>query len=118
MAIAKAKRSVRKKQSGSQNSPKPKNTQSQKLAPGELALQEKKLSDRHFVWFPLAKGKIIEKMEIFTTREYHCLRIDFQDQTFLVLEITPSFIINASYQQHTKDDPEMLAEWPPIKSDN
>ena len=84
--------------------------------PGELALQKKILSGRRFVWFPVAKSKIIEKIEFYTSREYHCLRLDFRDRTFLALQITPRFTINADYQQRAKDEPIPLAEWPAIHS--
>jgi hypothetical protein len=46
-------------------------------APGELALYEKTLSGRRFVEFPLVKGKIAEKVQLFTTSNANSLTIEF-----------------------------------------
>jgi len=85
-------------------------------SPGQFVLNERNLPHRRFVEFPLARGKTIEKVELFTTRGHHSIAIDFQDHTSLNLEIEPTFIINAEFQQQKKGDIEVLAEWPPIQA--
>ena len=115
MAVTKAKRSVRKKQSvrrGGQFSNKNRKT----LAPGQLVLNQRTLPGRQFVEFPLARGKTIEKVELFTTGNYHSFTIDLHDKTSLNLQIEPAFTINARFQQLEKGDIHVLAEWPPIKT--
>src|SRR5215813_7418673 len=104
MATTKAKRSVHKKQ----------RPQTRSTSPGQFVLNERNLPHRRFVEFPLARGKTIEKVELFTTRGYHSLTIDFQDRTSLNLTIEPTFILDAEFQQREKGDIEVLAEWPPI----
>jgi len=64
------------------------------------------------------KGKITEKVEFFTTGEYHAITIDFEDQTSLNLAIEPSFTLNAELQQRRKGETEVLFEWPPIPSEH
>src|SRR5215469_16330553 len=117
MARTQVKRSVHKKQSANAT---PKNkkqrNQTQSLSPGKFVLNERGLPGRRFVEFPLARGKTTEKVELFTTGEYHSITIDFQDQTALNLEIEPSFTINAEFHQRKRGNTEVLAEWPPIRS--
>ena len=110
MATTKAKCSVHPSKAG----PHYKRNQVRTTSPGQFVLNERNLPHRRFVEFPLARGKTIEKVELFTTRGYHSITIDFQDHTSLNLEIEPTFIINAEFQQRGKEDIEVLAEWPPI----
>jgi len=84
------------------------------LSPGSLGLLERKLPYRRFVDFPQVKGKTIERIHLYTSTDYHCITIDFKDQTCLNLAIEPSFTINAELQQLKKGNIEVVAEWPPI----
>src|SRR5215470_17044846 len=99
MAAIQSKLSVRKKQlvrRGDQST-KPKNSKRStrkrlpfnKPSPGEFALRERTLPGRRFVEFPLVKGKIAERVQLFTTTNNNSLSIDFQDQTSLLLNIEP-----------------------------
>jgi hypothetical protein len=54
-----------------------------------FSLVERKLEGRKFVEFPHMKGKILDKVELFTTPEYHSISMDFQDRTSLALRIEP-----------------------------
>ena len=87
-----------------------------KPSPGELALQERTLPFRRFVAFPLVKGKVAEKVELFTSTNNHSLTIEFQDHSSLHLDIEPGFTIQAQLMQMEKGNLETLAEWPPIQS--
>ena len=87
-----------------------------KPSPGELALQERTLPFRRFVSFPLVKGKVAEKVELFTSTNNHSLAIEFQDHSSLHLNIEPGFTIQAELMQMEKGNLETLAEWPPIQS--
>ena len=126
MAAIQSKLSVRKKQlvrRGDQTT-KPKNrkrsiqnrSSSNKPSPGEFALRERTLPGRRFVEFPLVKGKIAERVQLFTTTNNNSLSIDFQDQTSLLLNIEPGFTIHAQLMQLEKGELETLAEWPPFKN--
>ena len=126
MAAIQSKLSVRKKQlvrRGDQTT-KPKNSKrsirrrssSNKPSPGEFALRERTLPGRRFVEFPLVKGKIAERVQLFTTTNNNSLSIDFQDQTSLLLNIEPGFTIHAQLMRLEKGALETLAEWPPIKN--
>ena len=112
MAITKAKRSVHPSKAARHY----RGNQKRTTSPGQFVLNERNLPHRRFVEFPLARGKTIEKVELFTTRGHHSIALDFQDQTSLNLEIEPTFIINAEFQQQKKGDIEVLAEWPPIQA--
>jgi len=89
---------------------------SNKPSPGEFALRERTLPGRRFVEFPLVKGKIAERVQLFTTTNNNSLSIDFQDQTSLLLNIEPGFTIHAQLTRLEKGELETLAEWPPIKN--
>ena len=123
MATLKTKRSVHKKQS-SRTQPKSsrkkisrkRRTSISKPSPGEFALQERTLPFRRFVAFPLVKGKVAEKVELFTSTSDHSLAIEFQDHSSLHLNIEPGFTIQAQLMQMEKGNLETLAEWPPIQS--
>ena len=110
MAVTQSKRSIRPSKARRRS----KRNQTRTTSPGQFVLNERNLPPRRFVEFPLARGKTIEKVELFTTRGHHSIAIDFQDHTSLNLEIEPTFIINAEFQQQKKGDIEVLAEWPPI----
>ena len=135
MAAIQSKRSVRKKQSAvstrysakaksktKKQSTKPKSkkrrreARSSKPSPGELALHERTLPHRRFVEFPLVKGKIAERVQLFTADDDNSLAIDFQDETSLVLDIEPGFTIHAQLMRLEKGELETLAEWPPIRN--
>lgn len=110
MAASKAKRSIHPAQL--RRTP----SRTHFLPPGKFVLNERSLPGRRFVEFPLVKGKIAEKVELFTAAHYHSITIDFHDQTSLSLVIEPGFTINAELQQRRKGDTHVLAEWPPIHS--
>ena len=124
MAIKKVKGSTRKKQSGygrksevrSQKKPGKTRTPAAHFTPGQLALHERVLPGRRFVEFPQVKGKVIEKVELFTTREYHSITLGLQDRTALNLRIDPGFTLNASLQEIRAGNLDVIAEWPPIPS--
>ena len=119
MAVTKAKRSVRKKQSARRGGRSTKETRGSgrpTLPPGSLGLLERKLPSRRFVDFPQVKDKIIERVHVYTATDYHSITLNFKDQTCLNLEIEPSFTINAEFQQLRKGDIDIIAEWPPIHS--
>src|SRR5215469_14650643 len=78
------------------------------------AATERKFGSQRLVEFPQIKGKITERLEFYSTADYHCLTIDFADKTSLNLEIEPGFTINAELQQRTKGERDVILEWPPI----
>ena len=119
MAAIQSKLSVRKKQSAKPKNKKRsarKRSSSNKPSPGDFALHERTLPHRRFVEFPLVKGKIAERVQLFTAGDDNSLAIDFQDQTSLVLDIEPGFTIHAQLMRLEKGELETLAEWPPIRS--
>ena len=62
------------------------------------------------------KGRTVEKIELFTTGEYHSISIDFQDKTALYLRIDPCFILNADFADIKTGNIDIIREWPPIHS--
>ena len=121
MAINKAKRSVHPSKAVRRSSTKArakhkKQKPRSSISPGEFALQERTLPFRRFVAFPLVKGKVAEKVELFTSTDDHSLTIEFQDHSSLHLNIEPGFTIQAELMQMEKGNLETLAEWPPIQS--
>src|SRR5690348_10663397 len=67
-------------------------TRTKKPTPASFPLIERSLPHRKFVEFTEMKGRTVEKIELFTTGEYHSLSIDFQDKTVLNLRIDPCFL--------------------------
>ena len=94
---------------------RPKKRQIPSVLTNSATTREERPGQR-IVQFPQVKGKTTEKVEFFTTGEYHSITIDFEDKTSLNFEIEPGFTINAELQQRRKDETEVLFEWPPIPS--
>lgn len=80
------------------------------------SLRERKIPGRRLMEFPAVKGKTIDKIELLTSAEYHCITLDFHDQTVLNLAIQPGFAIRGELQRREKGERRTLAEWPPIQS--
>ena len=74
----------------------------------------RKFGSHRSVEFPQVKGKTTERIEFYSIADYHCITIDFADNTSLNLEIEPGFTINAELQQRTKGERDVILEWPPI----
>lgn len=49
------------------------------------AMIERKFPHTRFIEIPQMKGRTVEKVELFTTTEYHSIIIDFQDKTVVML---------------------------------
>ena len=81
-----------------------------------FSLVERKFEGRKFVEFTQMKGKTLDKVELFTTPEYHSISLDFQDKTSLALRIEPCFALQATYSDFHTGDQEILEEWLPVHS--
>ena len=79
-------------------------------------LIERKGPFRNLIEIPGMEGRILKRVEIFTTTEYHSLTLDFEDKTSLTLVIDPCFFISASLSDDSSDNPRTLKRWPIIKS--
>lgn len=113
--MRKGKRSVHRTQSRSTGDRAHRtNKPSRKLSQGELALQERTLPGRRFVEFPLIKGKVAEKVQLFTSSNTRSLTIEFQDRTSLYLDLEPGLTVHAQFQELRNGDLHTLAEWPSI----
>lgn len=119
MAIRKAKPSPHRAQPRSaerstQSKTYNRRSSAHKLSPGQFVIVERKLPGRRFVEFPLAQGRTVEKVQLFSTTNCESLTITFQDQTSLHLNINPGITLNAEFQELIKGELHTLAEWPPI----
>ena len=83
---------------------------------GPFSLIERKLEGRKFAEFPHMKGKKLEKLEFFTTPEFHSFTLAFADRTSLALKIEPCFILQSTFFDVTGHNQEIREEWLPIHS--
>ena len=90
-------------------------TKKMRTRPAQMALIERKLPNRRFVEFPQMKGRIVERIEIFTMSNTHSLTIYFQDKTFLNLLVEPSLSISPRFSDGTGDE-KVLKRWAAIRS--
>lgn len=119
MAKIKATRSVRRAQPAHRlykSNRRKKHRKSEPIASAQFVLQERVHPYRRFVEFPIAKGKVAEKVQLFLDEGSQSLTIGFDDDTSLYLLLEPSLTINATFQKDEKGELETLAEWPPIRS--
>ena len=98
---------------------KPKKSKSKKPGkpgPASFPLIERILPHRRFVEFTEMKGRTVEKIEFYTTGDFHSISIDFQDKTALHLRIDPGFTLNADFADTKSGNLNLIREWPPIPS--
>lgn len=88
----------------------------QPLPPPSPSLLERKFSDTRFIEFPDVQGKVVEKIEISTGRDYHGISIYFRDQALLMLDLEACFLLQPSLCVTTNGEIKVVEEWPPIHS--
>ncbi len=89
-----------------------------KPSPRRFALIERKLPGRRFVEFPRMEGRTVEKIELYTTPQYHSITVHFQDKTALALIIEPGFLLKADFDDWKTGDARKIKSWPAIASQN
>jgi hypothetical protein len=67
--------------------------------------------------FPQARGRMVERVELITNPEYHCVSIRFKDKTDLSVVIHPSLTFSAELSDWKTHDQRVLKRWPPIRSE-
>src|SRR5262249_9588375 len=77
---------------------------------------ERRFNGRRFVEFPQMKGKTLEKIELFTTQEYHSIDLHFADKTYVALVIEPCFALRAAYYDATGESDTISDGWLPVHS--
>src|SRR6266446_6985735 len=95
---------------------KSKSKKPSKPGPASFPLIERSLPHRKFVEFTEMKGRTVEKIEFYTTGDFHSISINFQDKTALHLRIDPCFILNADFANTKSGNVNIIREWPPIPS--
>jgi hypothetical protein len=79
-------------------------------------LIEREIENRRFIEFPQMKGRIIDKVEFYTTPDYHSLTLHFQDKTALTLVIDLGFLMTARFVDAATGNERVLKRWPVIHS--
>jgi hypothetical protein len=105
MKSKKRKKQAAKKRKSKSPEPKP-----------AFNLIERRFNGRRFVEFPQMKGKTVEKIELFTTQEYHSIDLHFADKTYVALVIEPCFALRAAYYDATGESDTISDEWVPVHS--
>src|SRR5262245_14874009 len=77
---------------------------------------ERRFNGRRFVEFPQMKGKTVERIELFTTQEYHSIDLHFADKTYVALVIEPCFALRAAYYDATGECDTISDDWLPVHS--
>jgi hypothetical protein len=62
------------------------------------------------------KGTTAERVELFTSGDYHAITVRFLDKTSLSFAIEAGFSIKADYE-HWKTGNRLLKSWPEIRSE-
>lgn len=79
-------------------------------------LIERKGPFRNLIEIPGMEGRVLKRVQIFTTTAYHSLTLDFEDQTSLTLVLDPCFFVTASLSDISSGNGRTLRCWPKIKS--
>ena len=80
------------------------------------SLLKRKGPYRNLIEIPGMEGRILKRVEIYTTTEYHSLTLDFEDKTSLTLVLDPCFFVTASLSDISSGNERTLKCWPKIKS--
>jgi hypothetical protein len=81
-----------------------------------LALIEKEYPGGKLLEFPGMKGRRLEKIELVTSGDYHCISLCFQHKKTLHLMIDPGFTLKANFRDWTDGEGRSIKGWPPIAS--
>jgi hypothetical protein len=63
------------------------------------------------------KGRTVEKIELYTTPQYHSITVHFQDKTALALVIEPGFLLKADFDDWKTGDARKIRSWRAIASE-
>jgi hypothetical protein len=66
--------------------------------------------------FPGIKGRVLEKVELVTSHDYHCISLCFQRKKTLHLMIDPGFTLKANFRDWIDGEGRSIKGWPPIVS--
>jgi hypothetical protein len=72
---------------------------------------------RSFYLFEEAKGKPLERIEFFTSSNYHCIDVRFEDKTVFHFIIDPTFTLDADYSDWKTGNWRPIKRWPVIHSE-
>src|SRR5215471_1387591 len=114
MAITKANRSIKKKQSAlsTQQSVKPK-TKKKLIQNRSASFVLPRARRTHF---PQANGRVVKEVEFFSEPDNNTLELKFQDDTSLSFEFEPSFVWEAYFARWKSGEQRILHRWPPMRS--
>ncbi len=73
-------------------------------------------SGRRVVDFPQIKGKTVERIELYTSDDYHAISVRFQDRTSLNFAIDPGFTVKTDYEDWKTGNGRRLKSWPVIRA--
>lgn len=95
----------------------PENTDCQKPSRRRYELIDRSTPGRKLLEFPEMKGRVLEKVEFFSTAEFHSVNLFFADKTSLVLGIEPGFEVHVDLENAQSGEPQITKRWPPIRSE-
>jgi hypothetical protein len=89
-----------------------------KRTPGKprYVLIEKDYPGGKLVEFPRMKGRVLEKVELVTSGDYHCISLCFRGKKTLHLMIDPGFTLKAHFRDWTDGEGRSIKRWRPIAS--
>jgi len=107
MAVIESKRSSRRTQPARPNTTKRRKATSRR--PHQSAM-------RRSYRFKDVKGKPVDFVEVYTSGDYHCIDVRFQDKTALTFAIDLGFTVQAGYSRWKAGNQRLVKEWPLIRS--
>ena len=116
MKNSRAKTKTAKPQTGRTKTASPRHPQSRRKPRTPYGLLERKGPYRNLIEIPGMKGRILERVEIYTATGHHSLTFDFADQTSLSLLLDPCLFITAELSDISSGNERTLKRWPTIKS--
>jgi len=78
---------------------------------------KRKTSRSRLVEFPQARGRTVDKVELSTDSDFHCVSIRFTDKTDLTVVIDPWLTFQVDYSKWKTGNQKILKRWPVFRSD-
>jgi hypothetical protein len=123
MAVIDSKRSIPAAQASARESRKTKSITNKKTAfafhpiagkRGRAAIARSE--GRRFYRIDKVRGQIVDFVEFYTTGEYHCLDLRFQDKTSLSFVIEPGFTLETEHSDWKTGNWKPIDKWPLVRS--
>jgi len=86
-----------------------------KTRPGKKKQPPRRRRLQRCVHYKEMKGRTVERIEVWSSSEYRCISIRFEDKTDFTVEIEPRMAFHALHSDSKTGEMRVLKRWPAIE---